>query len=133
MRLLDTNIVSDWMRGEQTVIRRLMAWRPCDLAISAITLAEILYGIEKSRVRKGQRKRKIESICAQLEVLEFDADVARQYAVTRARLENIGRPISERDLQIAATALAHELCVVTHNTREFDRIEGLPVDDWAEK
>lgn len=131
MRLLDTNIVSYWMRGDRTVIHRLMPCRPCDVAISAVTLAEILYGIEKSSVKKSQRRKKIENICAQLEVLEFDAQVARQYAVTRASLEKIGMPISERDLQIAATALTHDLSVVTHNTSEFDRIEGLTVEDWA--
>ena len=58
-RLLDTNIVSYWMRGDQHIISQLMTYRPCDLFISAITLAEILYGIEKSPTKKSERQQKI--------------------------------------------------------------------------
>lgn len=130
-RLLDTNIVSYWMRGDQNILLQLMSYRPCDLVISTITLAEILYGIEKSPVKKRDRRQKINSICSQLEVLEFDKPAAQRYATTRVHLEKNGIPISERDLQIAAIALANELCVVTHNTREFSRVEELTVEDWA--
>lgn len=131
MRLLDTNIVSYWMRGDSNIISRLMDWPPCELAISAITLAEILYGIEKSPVKKEQRRYKIDSICSQLDILSFDDNAAQQYALVRADLERKGVPISERDLQIAAIALAHELCVVTRNTKEFSRVKGLSVEDWC--
>jgi len=131
MRLLDTNIVSYWMRGDQNILTRLIAYRPCDLSISTITLAEILYGIEKSPVKKEERREKIDSICSQLEILDFDRPAAQRYAIARTHLERHGIPISERDLQIAAIALAYDLCVVTHNTREFSRVEGLTVEDWA--
>lgn len=132
MRLLDTNIVSYWMRGDKTVISRLMAFCPCDLAISAITLAEILYGIEKSPVRKQERRQKIDSICSQLEIVVFDEQAAEKYGIIRAYLEKKGAPISERDLQIAGIALAGKYIVVTHNTKEFKRIGGLVIEDWAE-
>ena len=131
MRLLDTNIVSYWIRGDSNIISRLMYWAPCELAISAITLAEILYGIEKSLIKKEQRRYKIDSICSQLNILTFDDNAAQQYAIVRADLEKYGVPISERDLQIAAIALAHELFVVTHNTKEFSRVKGLSVEDWS--
>lgn len=130
-RLLDTNIVSYWMRGDQHILSQLMAYRPCDLVISSITLAEILYGIEKSPVKKRERGQKINSICSQLEVLDFDKPAAQKYATARAHLEKNGIPISERDLQIAAIALANGLCVVTHNTKEFSRVEGLTVENWV--
>ncbi len=131
MRLLDTNIVGYWMRGEQHIISRLRRWRPCDLAISAITLAEILYGIEKSPVRKKQRRDKMNRICNQLDIFEFDQSAARYYAPVRSNLEKKGTPVSERDLQIAAIALSQGLCVVTHNVSGFSRVPGLTVEDWA--
>lgn len=132
MRLLDTNIVSYWMRGDKIVIERLMTFQPRDLAISPITLAEIIYGIEKSPVKKQERRRKIDSIRSQLDILVFDERAAEKYGVIRAQLEKSGTPISERDLQIASIALAQDYIVITHNTKEFKRVKGLVLEDWAE-
>ena len=129
--LLDTNILSYWMRGDSAMLSRLRSHRPCDLVFSTITLAEILYGIEKSPVKKKERRKKIDQMGAQLKIVDFDKAAARQYAVIRTRLEKKGVPISERDLQIAAIALANDFRVVTHNTKEFKRIEGLTVEDWV--
>jgi len=130
MLLLDTNIVSYWMRGNLSIINRLKHYRPKELAISTITLAEILYGIEKSPVKKRERYRKIDSICTELELYPFDEAAAREYAAIRSYLEKKGIPISERDLQIASIAMAINFHVVTHNTREFNRIPKLVVEDW---
>ncbi len=129
--MLDTNIVSYWMRGDEKVIQHLKQYRPCDLCISTITLAEILYGIERSESKKRQRIKKLESICSQLDVLPFDESAAKKYGLIRSALEKKGAPISERDLQIASIAMANNLVLVTHNTKEFHRIQGLRVEDWA--
>lgn len=129
--LLDTNIVSYWMRGDEKVITRMKACRPCDMAISAITIAEILYGIEKSPTRKKERREKLDAIRSELELVPFDVLAAEEYGIIRSDLEKKGIPISERDLQIAAIARAHNLVVVTHNTKEFNRVPGLMVEDWA--
>jgi len=99
----------------------MMTYRPCDLVISTITLAEILYGIEKSSVKKKKRRKKIDSICSQLEVIPFDELAVEKYGIIRAHLEKKGIPISERDLQIAAVAVAGGYSVVTH-TKEFKHI-----------
>jgi len=131
MYLLDTNIISYWMRGDQRLIERIKATSPGDLSLSAVTLAEIYYGIEKSPAKKMARRAKIEKVCSQLEIYPFDAAAAAKYGPIRAMLEKKGTRISERDLQIASIAMAHRLCVVTHNTREFTRIEKLAVEDWA--
>ncbi len=128
--LLDTNIVSYWMRGDIQILKQLKRQKPCDMAISAITLAEVLYGIKKSASRKRERQKKIDAICGQLDVLPFDKQATVQYAVIRTDLEKKGIPISERDLQIAAIAMANGLCVVTHNIKEFARIPDLQVVDW---
>jgi len=129
--LLDTNIVSYWMRGDSIVIERIKAHSPSDLALSSITLAEIWYGIEKSPVKKKERRSKIDKISDLLSIYHFDERAARSYAVIRTRLEDNGVPISERDTQIAAIAVANKLVLVTHNVREFQRVGLLKVEDWA--
>jgi len=131
MYLLDTNILSYWMRGDEGVIAKLKSCSPADLSMSAITLAEILYGIEKSPYRKQERRSKIEQIRGLLDVYAFDQAAASEYAIVRAQLERQGLPISERDAQIASIALANDLIVVTHNVKEFARVESLVVEDWA--
>jgi len=131
MYLLDTNIASYWMRGDTTLIDRIRSHAPSDLALSAVTLAEILYGIQKSPVRKRERRQKIQRISSELQIYPFDEAAAEVYAVIRSQLEKDGMGISERDTQIAAIAMANKLAVVTHNSREFDRVSGLKVEDWA--
>jgi tRNA(fMet)-specific endonuclease VapC len=131
MYLLDTNIVSYWMRGETGVLERIQSHSPADLALSTITLAEIWYGIEKSPHKKQERQERIELISSVLRIYPFDEIAAQHYASIRSQLEKSGRPISERDTQIAAIARANALVVVTHNTKEFTRIARLKVEDWA--
>lgn len=132
MYLLDTNIVSYWMRGDRSLMDKIRSHRPSDFSLSTITLAEILYGIEKSPIKKKERRTKINRICSQLELHPFDEPAAEKYALIRTRLERDGLIISERDLQIASVAMANRLCIVTHNTREFNRIKDLTVEDWAQ-
>ena len=131
MYLIDTNIVSYWMRGDTAILERIKSHSPSELALSTITLAEIGYGIEKSPHKKRERKHKIEQIRAVLQVYSFDETAAQHYAIIRSQLEKSGTPISERDTQIASIARAHSLVVVTHNTKEFTRIARLKVEDWA--
>ena len=132
MYLLDTHIVSYWMRGGPTIIGRLKERSPSDLALSAVTLAEIFYGIEKSAVKKEERRLKMEKIASLLSIFSFDRQAAESYGRIRAYLESDGTVVSERDIQIAAIALANRLTVVTHNVREFRRIEDLLIEEWAE-
>jgi len=130
MFLLDTNIVSYWMRGDETIISRLKDQKPSQLSLSTITLAEILYGIEKSPVKKKLRRERIEAICSQLDIFPFDKAAAYEYGKIRSILEKKGTPISERDLQIASIAVANQFRIVTHNTKEFNRVPKLKVIDW---
>jgi len=131
MYLLDTNIISYWMRGDKGVIDRIRMHSPKDLSISTITLAEILYGIEKSPIKKKERRFKIKQILSVLALYSFDESAAGEYAVIRAQLEKKGKVISERDTQIGSIARANKLTVVTHNVKEFGRIDKLKVEDWA--
>ena len=129
--LLDTNIVSYWMRGDEKLIHKIRSHKPSDLSICTVTLAEVYYGIEKSPVKKKARRNKIERICSQLEVYPFDEPAARKYSRIRTQLEKDGMVISERDLQIASIAMANKLIAVTHNVKEFKRVVNLEVEDWA--
>jgi len=133
MYLLDTNIISYWMSGDPQLINKIKSYSPSDLSLSTITLAEIYCGIEKSPVKKKERRLKIEYIKSELDIYPFNEQAAVKYGVIRAALEKIGKPISERDTQIAAIALAYKLSIVTHNTKEFSRIPKLKVEDWAAK
>jgi tRNA(fMet)-specific endonuclease VapC len=125
MYLLDTNIVSYWMRGDAHLIKKIKSCSPSDLSLSTVTLAEIYYGIEKSPVKKKERRLKIEHIKSELDIFPFNEQAAVKYGVIRAALEKRGKPISKRDTQIASIALANNLCLVTHNKKEFSRISKL--------
>jgi tRNA(fMet)-specific endonuclease VapC len=129
--LLDTNIVSYWMRGDEKLISKIKNRKPSELSICTVTLAEIYYGIEKSPVKKKERRNKIERISSQLEIHAFDELAARKYAIIRSQLEKDGLVISARDLQIASIAMANKLIAVTHNVKEFKRVAKLEVEDWA--
>lgn len=118
------------MRGDEKVISRLKEQKPSQLSLSTITLAEILYGIEKSPVKKKLRREKIEAICGELDIFPFDEAAAYEYGKLRSILEKKGTPISERDLQIASIAVANQFQIVTHNVREFNRVPELKVIDW---
>lgn len=131
MYLLDTNIISYWMRGDKKVIGQIKKHSPSDLSLSTITLAEILYGIEKSPIKKVERGFKIKQISSLLRLYPFDEAAAREYAFIRAQLEREGLVISERDTQIASIAVANKLIIVTHNVKEFARVGKLNVEDWA--
>ena len=133
MYLLDTNIISYWMRGDQQLINKIKSFSPSDLSLSTITLAEIYYGIEKSPLKKKERRLKIEYIKSELDIYPFNEQAAVKYGNIRASLEKLGTPISERDTQIASIALANKLCIVTHNIKEFNRISKLKVEDWTSK
>ncbi len=131
MYLLDTNIISYWMRGDRKVIDRIKTHSPSELSLSTITLAEILYGIEKSPIKKRERRLKIKQISSLLALYSFDEEAAGGYAVIRTQLEKKGMVIGERDTQIASIAMANKLTIVTHNVKEFGRIAKLKVEDWA--
>lgn len=130
--LLDTNILSYWMRGDAALIRRIKRHPPPELAMSSISLAEILYGIEKSPVKKQERTQKIQKISLLLDIYPFDEKAAPHYAALRASLEKKGCVISERDMQIAAVAKAAGAVLVTNNTDEFNRVAQLKIENWTQ-
>ena len=79
--MLDTNIISYWMRGDPQLISKIKSYSPSDLSLSTITLAEIYYGIEKSPVKKKERRLKIEHIKSELDIYPFNEQAAVKYGI----------------------------------------------------
>lgn len=130
MYILDTNICIYAMKGHPEVVRRLMREHPDQIKISAITVMELEYGAKKSKW--GERSQNAMRVfLAAFEILPFIAEDAVVCGEIRADLAKNGVPIGDYDLMIAAQGLARGLTVVTHNMREFERVRGLELEDWA--
>jgi len=129
--MLDTNIcIYVIKRRPGALIERLGALRVGEVGISTITLAELEYGASKSAQRKRNRQALHEFVSA-LHVAAFDVPATAAYGDLRASLERKGRPIGSMDLMIAAHAISLSVTVVTNNEREFKRVAGLRVENWA--
>ena len=116
-------------RKPAPVLRRLTALAPGEAGISAVTLAELRYGVEKSAAR-DRNDRALDAFVLPLEVAAFDEAAAAAYGAVRSALEKAGTPVGPLDTQIGAHALSLGAALVTHNVREFRRVPGLTVVDW---
>jgi tRNA(fMet)-specific endonuclease VapC len=130
MYLLDTNACIRVLNGSSTpLIARMRSHAPSDIRVSSVTRAELLYGARHS-ARVADNLRLLAAFFAPLVSLPFDDASAEHYGALRASRAAAGRPIGPNDLLIAATALAHDVTLVTHNLREFSRVAGLKIEDW---
>ena len=100
-----------------------------DCGISIIVLGELEWGVAQSR-RFEENRAALGALLAAVQVIDLDAEVARQYGRLRARLRSIGQPIGPNDLWIAAHALARDVPLITHNLSEFQRVPDLCVETW---
>ena len=129
--LLDTNIcIYIRRRRPPEILQRFMRLKVGEAAISVITYGELIYGVEKNEQREVAM-RQLEELGGLLGVLPLPVDAARSYGALRAELEAGGRVIGNNDLWIAAHARAAKLILVTNNEREFQRVSGLEVQNWA--
>jgi tRNA(fMet)-specific endonuclease VapC len=102
-----------------------------EVAISVVTVAELLHGVERLRgVRRARAERFVETMLGSIPIVDFDLPIARVHAVLSADLAEKGTPIGAHDLIIAATAVALDAVVATRDTRSFPRIEGLRTVRW---
>lgn len=129
MFVLDTNTVIYFFKGEGQVAATLLSTPPADVAVPSVVLYELEYGVAKSK-HPEQSKEQLDSFIALVDLLPFGPPEARTAAGIRADLEKRGQPIGAYDVLIAATALAGQHTLVTHNTREFERIKNLNITDW---
>jgi tRNA(fMet)-specific endonuclease VapC len=128
--LLDTNICIYALKQNQAVLARLLAQRPIEVGISVITEAELRTGAAKS-ASAAKTTRLLDNFLRPLAVVEFTSADAVAYAAVRAKLERAGTPIGPLDTLIASQAVARKLTLVSNNVREFKRIAGLQLENWA--
>jgi tRNA(fMet)-specific endonuclease VapC len=129
--MLDTDTCSYIVkRSNDRVLKRLQLVRVADVCISAITKAELLYGVEVSP-RKQIDRIAVDAFLRTIAVSEFSGEAAVYYAEIRADLKRRGAIIGAHDLFIAAHARAFGLILVTNNIREFRRVRGLAIENWT--
>lgn len=127
--LLDTSAVVDLLRQRgDLILKRIQSHEPSDIGLSSIALYELYYGAFKSS-RPEQSIALVDAL--RFEVLDFDGEDSRHAGEIRAMLANSGTPIGPYDVLIAGQARARELTLVSSNIREFQRIDGLSVEDWS--
>ena len=129
--LLDTNIVIYVLKRRPIEVLSAFNANASRMAISSITLAELMHGAEKSS-RVTENLAAIEDFCSRLEVLPYGSKAAQHYGAIRAHLEKLGRPIGVNDLHIAAHARSEGLVLVTNNSAEFERVPALEIDNWVQ-
>lgn len=127
--LLDTNVCIAAMRGNARVVQRLAVRRPEDCAVSMVSVFELFAGVFRCADPEGEGK-KVLAFLQPFHLLPFDWDSALKTAEIRCQLEKGGNRIGPYDLQLGGQAIALELTLVTHNTREFERVNGLKIEDW---
>jgi tRNA(fMet)-specific endonuclease VapC len=130
--LLDTCTVSDFFSDTGSTRRRLRVALPSEVAISSVTVMEVLYGFALKPAIAKKLLPSFESLCATISVLPFDGHAATIAANLRAALKIKGTPIGSFDLLIAATAIANNRTLVTSNVSEFERIKQLKVENWRQ-
>ena len=129
--MLDTNIVSYYLRRSSSALEEKLndGLRGGSCVISAITRAELRCG-QAAMGTADKRRVLIDGFFLRLPNLPWTIEAADQFGTLKSQLIRTGTPLGELDTQIASHALAENLILVTHNTRHFDRIEGLQLEDW---
>ncbi len=128
--LLDTNIVIYVLKRRPVEVLSTFNANASRMAMSSITLAELLHGAEKSS-RVSENLAAIEDFCSRLQVLPYDPKAAQHYGAIRAALEKLGQPIGVNDMHIAAHARSEGMVLVTNNMGEFARVPALELENWV--
>ncbi len=128
--LLDTNVISDFVRGDPSVMSRLRGVAPDAIAVSTVTEMEIRYGLAIDSARTRRIAPTIDALLDAVTLVPLSREDARAAGEIRAALRRRGRPIGPYDALLAGTALARGLTFVTANLREFSRVSGLTVESW---
>jgi len=129
MFLLDTDTIIYSLKGKDSVVQNLAAHQRDPLKISVISLMELYYGAYKSEKTKANLA-KVRRIEKAFDIISVDFSVAETFGMIKSDLEFQGTPLDDFDLVIAASALAHNLILVTNNEKHFRRVEGLELDNW---
>lgn len=128
--LLDTNIVIYVLKRRPLEVLKIFNANASRMAISSITLSELIYGAEKS-ANIAKNLEAIEDFVSHLEVLPYDSRASQHYGQIKAALEKKGKIIGENDIHIAAHAISQGLILVTNNLKEFKRVSNLALENWV--
>ena len=128
--LLDTNIVIYVLKRRPTEVLEIFNKNANRMAISSITLSELIYGTEKSQ-NVDKNLEAIEEFISHLDVLSYDAKASQHYGQIKAALEKKGEIIGENDIHIAAHSVSQGLILVSNNLKEFKRVPNLALENWA--
>lgn len=129
--LIDSNVCIHFFRGKYNIIEKFTEVGMQNCAISEITLAELVFGAEKSDNPKKNHKL-IEKFIGQLSILPI-FDAIKAYGKEKARLQSEGKMISDFDLLIGCTSIENDLIMVTENVKEFNRIKGIKIENWVKR
>jgi predicted nucleic acid-binding protein len=130
MYLLDTDTIIFGLKGHAAVKKNLQDHLNDPMKVSVITLMELYYGAYKSQ-KVESNLAKVKRIESTLEVVTLATESAEIFGIYKSNLEKEGTPLDDFDLILASCALAHNLTLVTNNTKHFGRIEGLKVTNWT--
>lgn len=129
--MLDTNIYIYAIKHKpEQVFLHLQEHDPADICISAVTYAELVHVVEKSKAVEKNRIA-LTLLLANIEIMDFDSLAAESYGKIRADLEKADTPIGPLDMMIAGHAKSRGYIVVTNNTKEFARVNGLKIENWT--
>ena len=128
--LLDTNICIYYFKGLYNLKEKISEAGYYNFSISEITLAEMIYGAEKSQ-NVSKNNRVIDNFIENIDIVPIFGAI-RIYGREKARLRNMGKIISDLDLLIGATAISEGMTLVTRNVKEFERMEGIVVENWVD-
>ena len=128
--MLDTNIVIYTIKNRPEPVRQAFKQHENQMCISAVTLGELIYGTERS-AQPERNLANIEGLVARLEVAPFEEHAAEHFGQLRAELYRFGKHIGPYDMMIAGHARAMGLILITNNIKEFERVPGLRVENWA--
>ena len=130
--MLDKNVCIYAIKHKpEQVFLKLQEQDPSEVCISSVTYAELVHGVEKSQSIEKNRVA-LALLLANIEIMDFDSSAAESYGKIRADLEKAGKPIGPLDMMIAGHAKSLGYTVVTNNTKEFMRVNGLKHENWAE-
>jgi len=128
--MLDTNIVIYTIKNRPKQVREAFKQHENQMCISAVTFGELIYGAERS-AQPERNLADVEGLVARLEVAPFEKHASEHFGQLRAELYRIGKPIGPYDMMIAGHARAMGLILVINNMKEFERVPGLRVENWA--
>ena len=127
--MLDTDTVSFLVRKNPSIVRNLVKHEDDEICISAITYAELRFGLEK----RGSEKlfNEVSTVMGKVSIVNFDDSQSELYGKIRLELEKTGTVIGDMDMLIAAAAFSSGAILVSHNKKHFSKIKGLKVEDWS--